>query len=417
MTQKYTKLSRGDFEKLDEGDPFAESRSQFELADGLIYMNGNSLGPMPKATQQRMREVVEQEWGQQIIRGWTESQWIELPVRVGDKIARLIGADPGEVVVADSTSVNLFKLACAALEMRPGRSKVLSERGNFPTDLHILQGVEQLLGPRMQLQTTDADGIFDAIDEETALVVLTHVHYKSGFISDMPAITKRAHEKGALILWDLSHTTGAMPVDVNGSGADFAVGCGYKYLNGGPGAPGYQFVAKRHISNLQQPLTGWFGHADPFSMIDDYEPDPGIKRTLCGTTQVLGNSALEVGVDIALSFDMNAVRGKSVKMGDLFIQLVEEQCDGMGLGIVSPIDGAARGSQVSLTHVEGYSIMQVLRSRGLIGDFRAPDILRFGFAPLYARYVDIWDTVAQLADIITSGAWDAAEYQQRGAVT
>jgi kynureninase len=410
-------LTRADFEALDQADPLATHRDKFELAEGLIYLNGNSLGPMPKATLERMQEVVGQEWGQQIIRGWLESDWVNLPLRIGEKIARLIGAGPGEVIVADSTSVNLFKLACAALEMQPGRATVLSEAGNFPTDLHVLQGIEGMPGDRMVLQTTDANGILEAINEDTALVVLTHVHYKSGFILDMAGITARAHECGALILWDLSHTAGAMPVDLNAAGADFAVGCGYKYLNGGPGSPAYLFVAERHLPNLQQPLTGWFGHANPFAMSDKYSPDPGIKRTLCGTTPVLGACALEVGVNITLSADMEEIRDKSMRMGDLFIQLVEQQCVDMGLGLASPVDAVARGSQVSLVHEHGYAIMQALISRQVVGDFRAPDIIRFGFAPLYTRYVDVWDTVHQLSEIMTSRAWDSDEYKRKAAVT
>ena len=410
-------LSRTEFETLDETDALASSRDRFELADDLIYLNGNSLGPMPKAARSQMEEVVGSQWGGQIIRGWLESDWVNLPQRVGDKIASLIGAAPGEVVVADSTSVNLFKLACAAIEMQPGRAKILSESGNFPTDLHILQGIEKWMGDRVELHTTNTDGVLDAIDDDTSLVVLTHVHYKSGFILDMGEITERAHEKGALILWDLSHTAGAMPVDLNEVGADLAVGCGYKYLNGGPGAPGYLFVAGRHIPALKQPLTGWFGHASPFSMSDDYIPDPGIKKTLCGTTPVLGASALEVGVNISLSADMNLVREKSMKMGDLFIRLVEERCRDMGFSIASPIDAKNRGSHVSLAHEESYAIMQALIGRKVVGDFRAPDIMRFGLAPLYARYVDIWDAVSNLAEIMTEGEWENEQFRQKAAVT
>jgi kynureninase len=352
-----------------------------------------------------------------LIRSWNTADWISLPRRVGDKIAGLIGADAGEVVVADSTSVNLFKLAAAAVKLRPGRSKILSEPGNFPTDLYILQGLEAFMDGGVQLNTVHRDEILPAIDEDTALVVLTQVHYKSGSMFDMAAITARAHEMGALVLWDLSHSAGAVPVALNDVGADFAIGCGYKYLNGGPGAPGFLFVARRHQAQLQQPLSGWFGHASPFQMRDDYEPAPGIERTLCGTTPVIGASLLEVGVDIMASADMALVREKSLQMGQLFIELVEQRLGDHGFGIASSKNPALRGSQVSLTHEQGFAIMQALIARNIIGDFRAPDILRFGFTPLYVRFVDLWDCVDALVDIMATRDWDQAAYRQLTAVT
>ncbi|WP_330959402.1 kynureninase [Photobacterium sp. 53610] len=410
-------LDRAYFESLDQVDPLAEYRGQFELPAGHIYLNGNSLGVLPKAAKEKAREVVEEQWGQGLIRSWNIHDWIHIPRRVGDKIAGLIGAEPGEVIVADSTSVNLFKLAAAAVKLNAGRSKILSEPGNFPTDLYILQGLESFMDGKVRLVTESRDRIMDAIDEETAVVVLTHVHYKSGAMFDMAAITAKAHEKGALIIWDLSHSTGAVPVALNQVGADFAVGCGYKYLNGGPGAPGFLFAAKRHLAHLEQPLSGWFGHTNPFAMRDEYEPAPGIERTLCGTTSVVCASLLEVGVDIMASADMNLIREKSLRMGQLFMELIELRCGQFGFGIVSSKDPAVRGSQVSLTHEQGFAIMQALIARNIIGDFRAPNILRFGFTPLYVRYVDLWDCVDVLVDIMTHGLWDKAEFKKLTAVT
>jgi kynureninase len=412
-----TILTRDHFTRLDQQDSLAAFQQEFELPAGHIYLNGNSLGVLPRAAKARAREVVEQEWGQGLIRSWNTADWISLPRRVGDKIAGLIGADAGEVVVADSTSVNLFKLAAAAVKLRPGRSKILSEPGNFPTDLYILQGLEAFMDGGVQLNTVHRDEILPAIDEDTALVVLTQVHYKSGSMFDMAAITARAHEMGALVLWDLSHSAGAVPVALNDVGADFAIGCGYKYLNGGPGAPGFLFVARRHQAQLQQPLSGWFGHASPFQMRDDYEPAPGIERTLCGTTPVIGASLLEVGVDIMASADMVLVREKSLQMGQLFIELVEQRLGDHGFGIASSKNPALRGSQVSLTHEQGFAIMQALIARNIIGDFRAPDILRFGFTPLYVRFVDLWDCVDALVDIMATRDWDQAAYRQLTAVT
>ncbi|WP_324768859.1 kynureninase [Pokkaliibacter plantistimulans] len=410
-------LNRDLLQRWDQEDELAGFREQFHLPDNLIYMNGNSLGVMPRQALARAQDVVEREWGNDLIRSWNINHWIDLPQRLGNKIARLVGADEGEVIVCDSTSVNLFKLAAAAVRMQPGRSKIISEPGNFPTDLYVLQGVEQFSDGRVQLHTVEREQLLEAIDEDTAVVVLTHVHYKSGSMFDMAALTARAHEKGALILWDLSHSTGAVPVDLNGVGADFAIGCGYKYLNGGPGAPAFLFVARRHQATLQQPLSGWFGHANPFAMRDDYEPAPGIERTLCGTTSVIGASVLEVGVDLMVAADMTKVRAKSVKMGELFIALVEQRLQGLGFTLVSSKDSAQRGSQVSLRHEQGYAIMQALIARGVIGDFRAPDILRFGFTPLYLRYVDIWDALEVLADIMARGEWQSSEYQVRTKVT
>ena len=412
-----TKLTRADFEALDAKDPLAQWRGEFSLPEGVIYLDGNSLGALPKATLARMQDVITLEWGRDLIKSWNTADWINAPTRLGDEIATLVGAGPGEVVAADSTSLNLFKLAAAAVRMQPGRHKIISEPGNFPTDLYVLQGLVDYLGPDYILETVERDQIPAAIDSDTAVVVLTHVHYKTGRMFDMADLTKKAQAAGALMLWDLSHSAGAVPVDLNGCNADLAIGCGYKYLNGGPGAPAFLFVAKRHQEAIRPPLSGWMGHAAPFAFSDDYAPAPGIRRNLCGTPSVLGMAALEVSLDMMTRVNMSELRTKSQKMGDLFIRLVEEKCNSHGFGLASPKDASERGSQVSLTHDQGYAIMQALIARNVIGDFRAPEILRFGFTPLYLRYADIWDGAEILAEVMDSGAWKAEEFQKRAAVT
>jgi kynureninase len=409
-------LDRAACAALDRDDPLAGFRDAFEIAEGVIYLDGNSLGALPKATRQRLADVVAREWGGELIRGWNTAGWITLPQRVGGRIASLIGARTDEVIAADSTSVNLFKLVTSALALRPGRRVIVTEPGNFPTDLYILQGVRDLLGDRVELRMVEPERIEDALDADTALLLLTQVHYKTGRIHDMARLTAKAHAAGALALWDLSHSAGAIDVDLNAANADLAVGCGYKYLNGGPGAPAFLYVAQRHQAQLRSPLSGWMGHATPFTFGDDYVPAPGIERMLCGTPPILGLAALEVGVDIMASADRRAVRAKSMALGDLFIRLVEQACPGQFV-LHSPRHAQARGSQVSFGHAEGYAIMQALIARGVIGDFRAPDVIRFGFAPLYVRHVDVYDAVAHLKDIMDSGAWQDAAYQTRGAVT
>ncbi|GGX46148.1 kynureninase [Saccharospirillum salsuginis] len=414
-------LNRDDLLELDRQDPLADHRDAFDIPEGVIYFDGNSLGALPKAAKGRVREVVEQQWGQGLIRSWNEADWINLPQRLGAKIAPLIGAQPHEVISADSTSVNLFKLAAAALRIQQQTSRerrvILSEPGNFPTDLYMLQGLCDFAAGEPELVTEPADSLIDRIDESTALVVLTHVHYKSGRLHDMTAITRRAHECGALVLWDLSHSTGAVPVELNDVGADFAIGCGYKYLNGGPGAPAFMFVAERHLSTLQQPLSGWFGHESPFDMRDDYAPAPDIRRVLTGTTSVVAASLFEVGLDRFRDVDMFALRKKSMSLTEHFIQLVEERCPNAGFELVSPREPQQRGSQVSFAHPEGYAIVQALIDRGVIGDYRSPDILRFGFAPLYVQYVDLWGAVEHLADIMCNRLWENPQYRHRRQVT
>jgi kynureninase len=401
--------------RWDNEDPLRYRREEFDLPGGIIYLDGNSLGPLPKATRSRVDEVLTKEWGQGLIRSWNTHNWIDAPLRVGDKIARLIGARSGEVVVADSTSVNLFKLIGAALAARPDRCVVLSEPGNFPTDLYMAEGVIGTRNCAAQLRLEPADRIIDSIDSNTAVVVLTHVHYKTAATHDMRAITAKAHEHGALVIWDLSHSAGAMDVDLNGCNVDMAVGCGYKYLNGGPGAPAYLFVAERHQADLSSPLRGWMGHLRPFEFEDRYAPAQGIRRFLCGTPSILGLLSLEVGVDLMLRCRMQDVVQKSRWLSELFVDLLADICP--SLQLVSPANVLDRGSHVSFAHPDGYSIMQALIERGVIGDFRAPNLLRFGFTPLYLRYQDVWDAAYTLADVVHSGCWADPRYSVRAAVT
>ena len=407
--------TRQDYLDLDAKDPLAAQRALFDVPEGLVYLDGNSLGAMPKATAARVAHVLTREWGRDLIKSWNTAGWMDLPRKIGDKIARLIGANAGEVIVADSTSINLFKVLAAALRLNPTRKVILSERDNFPTDLYMAQGLSELLGQGHTLEFAEADAIHNAITQETAVVMLTHVNYRTGRMHDMLSITAKAHAMGALVIWDLAHSAGAVPVDVNDAGADFAIGCGYKYLNGGPGAPAFVFVAERYLAEFVQPLTGWLGHAQPFAFDWKYAPAPGIERAICGTPPVLSLAALECGVDTLLSADMSAIRQKSLALTDAFIALVEANCP--ELNLITPREHDLRGSQAAFTHPEGYAIMQALISRGVIGDFRAPDILRFGFTPLYTRFADVYDAAEALRDVMHSRAWDKPEFRQKNKVT
>ncbi len=397
----------------DAADPLAPFREEFRVPEGLYYLDGNSLGALPRKTPERIRALIEDEWGHDLIKSWNAHEWIHLPRRVGDQIAQLIGAGPGEVIAADTTSINLFKMLGAALCLRPGRGIIVSEQENFPADLYIAQGLSSFLGGEHGLRLVPRSELNDALGDDVAVVALTHVDFKTGEVHDMAEVTRRAHDAGALVVWDLSHSAGALPVELNGAGADFAVGCGYKYLNGGPGAPAFLFVAKRHQDDIDPPLSGWMGHAAPFAFDADYRPAPGIDRQLCGTLPILAMAALEVGVEIATRVDMKELRKKSQRMGDLFLELVE----GCGLEIACPLDSEKRGSQVSLRHEDGYPIMQALIANGVIGDFRAPDVLRFGFTPLYLRYSDVWEAALVLKKIVETEAWRRPEFQKRQLVT
>lgn len=417
MTLDAANLDRAACAALDRADPLAPLRDRFALPEGMIYLDGNSLGAMPKGAAARAQDVVTREWGIDLIKSWNSAGWFDLPVRLGDKLAPLIGAAPGEVVICDSTSQNLFKVLSAAVALRPDRSVLILEGSNFPTNNYIAEGVAAATGGRVTVHLCEKDEIAGAIDGDTIAVAITHVHYKTGHIHDMAAITERAHAAGALAIWDLCHSAGAMPVDLNGAGADFAVGCTYKYLNGGPGSPAFLFAAERHQGQALQPVTGWWGHAAPFAFEPGYRPQGDIRQFLIGTQPILSMALVETGIDIHLAADMAAIRAKSMALTDLFIRLVETRCAGHGFTLASPRAAAARGSQVSFAHVEGYPIMRALIAAGVIGDFRAPDTVRFGFAPLYVRHVDVWDAVDRLVAIMDGDIWKQSEYQAREAVT
>jgi kynureninase len=410
-------IDRAQCEALDAKDPLAFARDRFEVPDGMVYLDGNSLGALPKQTPARLDAVIREQWGQDLITGWNKHGWVALPRRLGATLAKLIGAEADEVVVCDSTSLNVFKLLSAALSLQPTRKVILSDTGNFPTDLYMAQGLAQLLGQGHRLELVAPDDVITRLDADVAVVMLTEIDYRTGRKHDMAAINARAKAAGVLTLWDLAHSAGALPVDLNGTGADFAIGCGYKYLNGGPGAPAFLFVARRWLEATQQPLFGWFGHAAPFAFETAYQPKAGIDRFLVGTPPVLSMAALECGLATFDGIDMALLREKSLALGDLLIKLVTQECGGLGLTLASPTEGKARGSQVSYAHAEGYAVMQALISHRVIGDFRAPDLMRFGFTPLYVRYQDIWDAVATLKSVLVTAEWQKPAFRQRAAVT
>ena len=420
-------MTRNDALALDKADPLAPLRDLFTLPAGVIYLDGNSLGVLPRATAARVQQVVTEEWGQGLIRSWNDAGWMGLPQRVGDKIARLVGAGAGELVVADSTSVNLYKVLSAALSItaanasastRPQRKVILSERSNFPTDLYIAEALARERG--FELQLAEADELPALLNERSAVLMLTHVNYRTGRMHDMVAFTRAAHAAGALTVWDLAHSVGAVPVDLHASNADFAIGCGYKYLNGGPGAPAFVWVHPQHVNRFWQPLAGWIGHAAPFEFTPGYRPATGISRYLSGTPALLSLAALECGVDTLLAAEvhggMAALRNKSLALTRLFAQQVAATCP--GLTLVSPADDSLRGSQVCFAHPEfAFPVVQALIARGVIGDFRAPDVLRFGFTPLYLRFVEAWDAAEHLRHVLASEEWRRPEFNQRHAVT
>ncbi|MCL6684370.1 kynureninase [Sphingomonas alba] len=399
---------------LDAADPLALARQRFRLPDGVIYLDGNSLGALPVMTPGALSRTAEREWGNDLITSWNKHGWIDAPARIAAKLAPLVGAKPNELLVADSTSVCLFKLLAAALAARPGRATILTERRNFPTDLYVAQGLADLL-PGTQINTVDRADLGTAIVDDTAVLYLTHTDYCSGERHDMRALNEVAHENGALTIWDLSHSAGAFAVELNGSGCDLAVGCGYKYLNGGPGAPAFLFVAEHLQDDLRSPITGWMGHAEPFAFAGDYRPAPGISRFLTGTPSILALAALEAGVGTFDGILMSDIEAKSAAMTQLFIDEIEARCPEVTL--VSPRDPAQRGSQVSFSHPDGYAVMQALIARGVIGDFRAPNIIRFGFAPLYNRFEDAWQAADALAEILSTREWDQPRFHARQKVT
>jgi kynureninase len=417
-------MNRTDCQALDAQDRLAPLRDQFDLPPRKIYLDGNSLGALPRATAKRVADVVEREWGQHLIESWNRARWIDLPQHLGNKIAHLVGAGPDELVVADSTSVNLFKALSAALALaRDDRRRViLSERDNFPTDLYIAQALARDSGCELVMAEAPEAIAPRLAQGDVAVLMLTQVNYRTGRLHDMAALTAAAHDVGALALWDLAHSAGALPVHLKRDDADFAVGCGYKYLNGGPGAPAFVWVHPRHAERFVQPLAGWMGHAAPFAFTPEYAPAAGIARYLCGTPPVISMAALDCGLDTVLAAEplggMEALRSKSLALTGLFMRLVAERCAGHGLDIVTPHDAAHRGSQVSLARAEGaYPIVQALIARGVVGDFRAPDVLRFGFTPLYLRFVDVWDAVEHLREVLAAAEWQQPRFHQKAAVT
>jgi kynureninase len=409
--------TRTDLEKLDRADPLAPFRDEFFLPEGTVYLNGNSLGAMPKAAPERARRVIEKEWAEGLIGSMNSAGWFELPSTLGRKVAPLIGAKPDEVVLTDATGINLYKVVAAALELQPDRRVIVMEGSNFPTNNYMVQGLVDQLDKGHTIRFAEADEIVDAIDEDVAAICITHVHYKTGNILDMAGITAKAQSAGAAAVWDVCHSAGAMPVDLNACNVDFAVGCTYKYLNAGPGAPALLFMAGRHHGKVTQPLTGWYGHRAPFDFERDYAPIGDVRQMLTGTQPTASLSIAEVGIDIMLRADMRHIREKSMRMTDLFIELVEDRCAEWNFRLVSPREADNRGSQVSFYREDGYPIVRAMHEAGVICDYRAPGILRFGFAPLYLGYVDVWDAVDRLHDIMSTERWMEPRFQVRAAVT
>ena len=403
-------LSREDALLLDAADPIAALRDRFDLPAGVIYLDGNSLGALPKHVAGRLDQVITEEWGQGLIRSWNEAGWSDLPKRVGDRIGRLIGAELDSVIACDTTSINLFKVASAAAK-KSDRPIILTDEGNFPTDVYVLDAVARQYEKDVKMW----DPSTDEIDGDVAFVAMTEVNYRTGERDDMAGITRRAHVAGAEIIWDLAHSAGAFPVRLAECGVDYAVGCGYKYLNGGPGAPAFVYVSPDLQADFQNPITGWWGHARPFDMSLTFEPHEGIARARIGTQHVLSLAGLDAALDIFEEIDLADLRAKSVSLTGLFIELLTERVP--SVAVVTPTDPNRRGSQVSFRHPSAYAVVRALIDRQVIGDFRNPDIARFGVAPLYVRHVDIWDAVAHLVDVLATDEWQQAKYEDRAAVT
>ncbi|MGP9650603.1 kynureninase [Glutamicibacter sp. AOP38-B1-38] len=424
-----TVVSREQLELLDHQDALASFKDRFLLPDGVLYLDGNSLGPLPAGAAERAAEVVNVEWGQGLIRSWNSAGWFEMPTRLGDKLGSLLGANPGETVVTDTTSLNLFKALASALRIQqvdgPGRRVIITERDNFPTDIYIAEGLAELLnsvgaetGIRYEVKLIDNETeLLAALDEDTAVISLSHVNYRTGSMWDMASITEAVHQAGALAIWDLAHAAGAVPVDLNAAKADYAVGCTYKYLNGGPGSPAFIWVNARHQDRFWQPLSGWWSHQAPFEMAEQYTPANDVRRFMCGTQPVTSMAMIEVGLDIAVEAEMELVRAKSLELTDLFIELVETRCAGHGLELITPREHAQRGSHVSFHHPNGYEIIAALIERGVIGDYREPAVLRFGITPLFLSRTDIWDAVEILREVLHTGHWQREEFAVRNAVT
>jgi len=401
--------------EADRTDPLAAFRDRFVLPDGVIYLDGNSLGALQPAVADRVAEVVRGEWGQGLIRSWNDAGWVTLPERIAGRLAPLVGADADEIAVTDSTSANLFKALAATRELTPDRRVIVTDDANFPTDVYVAEGLADLVGD-LEVRVVPTAEIVDHLDAEVAAVTLTHVDYRTGRLHDPVALTAVAHAVGAVAVWDLSHSTGALEVDLHGWGADLAVGCTYKYLNGGPGAPAYVYVARRWHERVSTPLRGWFGHEQPFAFDLEYRPAPGAARFLDGTPPVLSMAALDAALAVREDVDPAVVAAKARALTRRFIDLVDARC-GDEVEVVTPRDPAGRGAQVSLRHPHAAAVMQALIARGVIGDHRPPDLLRFGFAPLYVSHTDVWDAVDHLTDVLRTGGWDRPEHHTRPTVT
>ena len=407
-------LSFTHIEALDATDPMRHTRARFALPDGVIYLDGNSLGALPRSAAERVRATVETEWGEGLIRSWNSADWIDLPRRLGDRLAGVVGAEPGSVIAADSTSINLFKVLSIGLALRPERRVILSEEGNFPTDLYIAAGLADLLGRGHELRTVPAGEIAAHLGPDVAVLMLTEVNYRTGARHDMARLTAAAHGAGAVTVWDLAHSAGAFPVDLAGADADLAVGCGYKYLNGGPGAPAFAYVAPRLQAALSQPLTGWMGHARPFAFAPDYEPAAGIDTLRVGTPPIIAMSALDGALDAFEGVELGDLRRKADVLWDIFV--AEIGAAAPELELLTPTEPGRRGTQASFRHPEAYAIMQALIARGVIGDYREPDILRFGITPLYLRYADMWNAARIIAEVMDSGEWDRPDFRRKAKV-
>lgn len=411
-------MKLADIDALDADDSLANKRHEFDIKEGLIYLDGNSLGALPKSVKKRVKEVVDKQWGQDLITSWNQHHWIDLPQKVGEKIAALIGAKTGQVICCDSISINLFKVLCSAMQLNTNRNIVLSTDDNFPTDLYMVQGLSGLISSQhCQLKTVSEDDLEDSLDERIAVLMLTQVNFRSGALLDMRRLTELAHSKGIIVIWDLAHSAGALPVYLDACQVDFAVGCGYKYLNGGPGSPAFLYVAERHQQTCKQPLSGWMGHKQPFAFSPEYQAAENINQYLCGTPSILAMSALDAALDVWHDVDIRQVREKSLNLAQVFIRLVEQNACLSELTLSSTRYGENRGSQLAYSHNSAYAICQALIERNVIADFRAPNILRFGFTPLYTSYKDIWQAIEHLVNIVENKLYLAPEYNQQAKVT
>ena len=410
-------MNRSDFEARDRADPLAAKRNHFYIPQGMIYLDGNSLGMMPKNVPARVHDAMQKQWGETLIKSWNEHGWFHLAQRIGDRLARLIGAPKASVIAGDTISINLFKLLAAAAKLNPQRRVILSDNGNFPSDLYVAQGFRDLLDDGYELRVVAPEDVMKSIDDSIAFTMITEVDYRSARLHDMKAVTAKAHAMGALTIWDLAHSAGATPVDLTGGNADFAVGCTYKYLNGGPGAPAFLYVRPDLQDKVRPALSGWWGHVAPFAFELDYHPAPGIIRNQCGTQPILSMTALNAALDVWDDVDMQALRAKSLALCKCFIDLVEERCGKHGVTVEGPRQMELRGSHVSLHHPQGYGVMQALIANHVIGDFREPDMMRFGFTPLYTSFADVWDAVDILARILDAKEWDRPQFRSRKAVT